>query len=277
MLKNLKPEKIGLWAKFNWHIHVLVIYKRTDDGSERTRKKNTAPWWSEKQKVLGAKGRSWRSKNMETTVYQLSTRKKYKLSSISLHLLICCILNNKRWKWIFVNFLIFISHVHYSFMPLMLTTVYISERYEVKYRNIKLKYIQSAQHLLLCSYNVINISISIWKCMKNLHYIIFLLFLQREYLCCVINVEYIMKKLESWIKYWIWLVNWSKEQWHLQYIHLLVLGVIYLFCWPVTVILLGLKDQFQNLLLKMDFYLAGIGFRIIWMPPMKYMKMNPSK
>ena len=24
-LKNLKPEKIGLWAKFNRHIHVLVI------------------------------------------------------------------------------------------------------------------------------------------------------------------------------------------------------------------------------------------------------------
>ena len=26
-LKNLKPEKIGLWAKFNRHIHVLVIPK----------------------------------------------------------------------------------------------------------------------------------------------------------------------------------------------------------------------------------------------------------
>ena len=26
-LKNLKPEKIGLWAKFNRHIHVLVISK----------------------------------------------------------------------------------------------------------------------------------------------------------------------------------------------------------------------------------------------------------
>ena len=26
-LKNLKPEKIGLWAKFNRHIHVLVLPK----------------------------------------------------------------------------------------------------------------------------------------------------------------------------------------------------------------------------------------------------------
>jgi hypothetical protein len=27
LLKNLKPEKIGLRAKFNWHIHILVIPK----------------------------------------------------------------------------------------------------------------------------------------------------------------------------------------------------------------------------------------------------------
>ena len=29
-LKNLKPEKIGLWSKFNQHIHVLVIPKILD-------------------------------------------------------------------------------------------------------------------------------------------------------------------------------------------------------------------------------------------------------
>ena len=65
---------------------------RTDDGSERSRKKkNTAPWWLEKQeKILGAKGGSWRSKRMETTVYQLNIRIFHK----SLDLLISSILNN---------------------------------------------------------------------------------------------------------------------------------------------------------------------------------------
>ena len=45
---------------------------RTDDGSERSRKKkNTAPRWFEKQeKILRMKGGSWRSKKMETTVHQ---------------------------------------------------------------------------------------------------------------------------------------------------------------------------------------------------------------
>ena len=44
-------------------------HRRTNDGSERSRKKkNTAPWWFEKQKILGAKGGSWRSKMVEMTV-----------------------------------------------------------------------------------------------------------------------------------------------------------------------------------------------------------------
>ena len=64
---------------------------RTDDGSERSRKKkNTAPRWFEKQeKILGAKGGSWRSKKMETTVYQSNISIFHK----SLDLLISSILN----------------------------------------------------------------------------------------------------------------------------------------------------------------------------------------
>jgi hypothetical protein len=47
------------------------------------KKKNTTPWQYEKQeKILGAKGGSWRSKKMETRVYQLNI-KEYKLSSTS--------------------------------------------------------------------------------------------------------------------------------------------------------------------------------------------------
>ena len=70
----------------------IMEYWRTDDGSERSRKKKiTAPRWFEKQeKILGAKGGSWRSKKMETTVYQsnISIFRK------SLDLLISSTLNN---------------------------------------------------------------------------------------------------------------------------------------------------------------------------------------
>ena len=62
-----------------------------DDGSESSRKKNTAPSWFEKQgKILGAKGGSWRSKKMETTVYQSNISIFHK----SLDLLISSVLNN---------------------------------------------------------------------------------------------------------------------------------------------------------------------------------------
>ena len=51
--------------------------------------KNRAPRSFEKQKkILGAKGRSWRSKKMETTVYQSNIFHK------SLDLLISNVLNN---------------------------------------------------------------------------------------------------------------------------------------------------------------------------------------
>ena len=41
-LKNMKPEKIGLWAKFNRHIQVLVIPKF--GGSTRDLEKVTVHW-----------------------------------------------------------------------------------------------------------------------------------------------------------------------------------------------------------------------------------------
>ena len=65
---------------------------RIDDGSEKSRKKkNTAPRWFEKQeKIFWAKGGSWRSKKMETTVHQLNISIFHK----SLDLLISSILNN---------------------------------------------------------------------------------------------------------------------------------------------------------------------------------------
>jgi hypothetical protein len=69
-----------LCRKANWISHILRknCHWRTDDESERSRKKTTVPWWFEKQKkILGAKGGSWRSKQMETTVYQSKIRKKY--------------------------------------------------------------------------------------------------------------------------------------------------------------------------------------------------------
>ena len=67
----------------HWRIH---------DGSERSRKKkNTAPRWFEKQKkILEAKGGSWRSKKMETPVYQSNISVLHK----SLDLLISSIINN---------------------------------------------------------------------------------------------------------------------------------------------------------------------------------------
>ena len=50
---------------------------RTDDESETSMKKNTDPWWFEKQEnILGAKRGSCRSKKMETTVYQSNIKKK---------------------------------------------------------------------------------------------------------------------------------------------------------------------------------------------------------
>ena len=65
-----------LRRKANWIGHILrtncLLHWRTDDGSERSRKKkkNTAPRWFEKQeKILGVNGGSWRFKNMETWVY----------------------------------------------------------------------------------------------------------------------------------------------------------------------------------------------------------------
>ena len=83
-----------------WGLRNLLILSkinchwRTDEGSERSRKKNnTAPRWFEKQeKILGAERGSWRSKKMETTVY-------HNISNISifhksLDLLISSILNN---------------------------------------------------------------------------------------------------------------------------------------------------------------------------------------
>ena len=65
---------------------------RTDDWGERNRKKkNTAPRWLEKQeKILGAKGGRWRSKKMETTVYQSNIS----IFHESLDLLISRILTN---------------------------------------------------------------------------------------------------------------------------------------------------------------------------------------
>ena len=92
-----------LHRKVNWIGHILRrnlspswYHWRIDGGSERCRKKkNTAPRWFEKQmKILGAKGVSWRSKKMETTVC-------YSNISIfhnSLDLLISSILNNNRMK-----------------------------------------------------------------------------------------------------------------------------------------------------------------------------------
>ena len=64
---------------------------RTDKRSERSRK-NTAPRWFEKQKILGAKGGSWRLKKMETTVYHTNIRKNviYKF----MDMLISIIINN---------------------------------------------------------------------------------------------------------------------------------------------------------------------------------------
>ena len=55
-----------------WTVYIQWCHWWTDDGGERSRKKkNTAPRWLEKQeKILGAKGGSWRSKKMVTTVYQ---------------------------------------------------------------------------------------------------------------------------------------------------------------------------------------------------------------
>ena len=70
-----------LRRKANFIGRIQRCHWRTDDGSERSRKKkNTASRWFEKEKkILGAKGRSWRSKKMETTVYPINIRKKYKL------------------------------------------------------------------------------------------------------------------------------------------------------------------------------------------------------
>ena len=94
LLNNILRRRVNWIAFFKFHW-------RTDDGSERNRrkkkkkkKKNTVPWWFEKQKkIFGAKGGSWRSKKMETIVYQSSIRKKYKLS-MYLDLQISSILNN---------------------------------------------------------------------------------------------------------------------------------------------------------------------------------------
>ena len=89
---------LSLRRKANWISHSEKklppswCHWRTDDGSERSRKKKkTAPRWFEKQKkILGDKGGSWRSKKMETTVYQSTISIFHK----SLDLLISSILNN---------------------------------------------------------------------------------------------------------------------------------------------------------------------------------------
>ena len=62
---------------------------RTDDRSERSRKKNTAHWWFQKQKkILVGIGGSWKSKKMETTVYESNIsifRKSMDLLISSIH------------------------------------------------------------------------------------------------------------------------------------------------------------------------------------------------
>ena len=62
-----------LCIKFKWFGHIIrrngLLWK-TDDTSEISSKnKNTVHWWFEK-KMFAAEGGSWRSKKIETTLYQ---------------------------------------------------------------------------------------------------------------------------------------------------------------------------------------------------------------
>ena len=61
-----------------WEQIVSFIMPLKDRCERSRKKKNTAPWWFEKQKkILGAEGGSWRSKKMEMTADQSNMRKKY--------------------------------------------------------------------------------------------------------------------------------------------------------------------------------------------------------
>ena len=64
---------------------MMSLYKRKHINSrkkkkKKKKKKTKASLWFEKQNVLGAKGGSWRRKNVETTVYHMYMM-KYKISS----------------------------------------------------------------------------------------------------------------------------------------------------------------------------------------------------
>ena len=63
-----------LCCNFHYQLPPSWCHWRTDGGSERSKKKNTALWWFEKQKKMWAKGGCWRSNYMETTVYQSNIR-----------------------------------------------------------------------------------------------------------------------------------------------------------------------------------------------------------
>ena len=76
-------------------------YLRADDRSEMSRKKkNRAPWWFKNQKkILGAKGGSWRSKEMETTVYQsINHKEEIHIFHKFMDLLVSSIINTNNWK-----------------------------------------------------------------------------------------------------------------------------------------------------------------------------------
>ena len=69
----------------------LIVHSKEIFIRSRKKKKNTASRWFQKhEKILGAKGGSWGSKKMETTVYQVNISIFHK----SLGLLITSILNN---------------------------------------------------------------------------------------------------------------------------------------------------------------------------------------
>ena len=77
-----KANCIGHILKRNWFLYdINEGYMTVVKGVGKI---NTIPWWFEEQKMIpGARGRSWRSRKKETTVYHKNIKKKYKLSSIS--------------------------------------------------------------------------------------------------------------------------------------------------------------------------------------------------
>ena len=72
LLNNIQLD----WSYCEKKLPPSWCHWRANDGSERSRKKNTAPWWFEKEKkILEAKRGSWRSKKMETILYKSNIRR----------------------------------------------------------------------------------------------------------------------------------------------------------------------------------------------------------